>query len=166
MDISQLLPFRGLHTSLIHFSSGYAFRISDWASTPTEYGAFSNLWMVTAEDHRILFADPAASGNVVCIYHNFNEVHGASISINRPGQTDLCLNMQAEDGAVLEMNLYLIENLTTRFITAISRAMPTSLALRDPMIRFADILMSKYIAKGNTKRSNNLSGGYGIPSQK
>ncbi len=35
MDISQLRPFTGAHTSLITFASGHVFRISDWSATPT-----------------------------------------------------------------------------------------------------------------------------------
>ena len=151
MDISGLSPFRGLHSSLMCFSSGHAFRISDWNSTPTEYGALSNLWMVTPEDHRVLSSDPAASSRVVRIYHSFDEVHGASISIDRPGPRDLRLSMQADNGTTVEMSLRLRANLATRLLLALSRGMPTSQAATNASIRLAEALTSAFVARGKVR---------------
>jgi len=150
MDISQLKPYRGLHTSLIHFDSGYVFRISNWTQTPTEFGSFSNLWMVTGEDRRILFADPPASGSVVCIYHNFDDVVGARISVLQPSHSNLTMSMHALDGTLVEMTLHLADTFPTRLLASISHSMPKSLASRDTMIRFANKLTSSWVAKGKS----------------
>jgi hypothetical protein len=150
MDISQLKPYRGLHTSLIHFDSGYVFRISNWTQTPTEFGSFSNLWMVTGEDRRFLFADPPASGKVVCIYHNFDDVVGAKISVHHPSHSNLTMSMNALDGTLVEMTLLLATTVPTRLLEGISHRTPKSLASRDPMIRLADKLTSAWVARGKS----------------
>jgi hypothetical protein len=151
MDISQLRPYSGLHSSLISFSSGHLFRISHWTATPTEFGAFSNLWMVTPQDRRVLFSDPAESERVLRIYHRFDEFSGAKISVERPAPLRLDLLMEADDATRVELHLRLERSLVTRFLVAVSRATPLGWKSSDPSIWLLDRLVSVFIARGEFK---------------
>lgn len=151
MDISRLRPFGGLHSSLLAFSTGYVFRISYWFSTPTEFGAFSNVWMVTPQDRHLLFADPAKSGRVVRIYHRFVESYGATISLWRPDPMCLHLVMQGSAATTIEINLRLGRTLLTRVLAASARAMPVAWATKDTVAPALDALTSMFIAKGRVR---------------
>ncbi len=150
MDISSLLPFRGFHTSLIYFSSGYTFRISNWTSSPTEFGPFSNLWMVSPDDRRILFAHPPASSRAECFYHHFDEVYGATISINWPDPAHLHILVESDHGEKVDMELQLATNPATKFMAAVSRVTPVSLASTEPMIKLASALSSRIMGNASS----------------
>ncbi len=151
MDITCLRPFSGLHSSLITFSSGHAFRISLWSATPTEFGPFSNLWMVTPDDRRVLFADPLESGPVVCNYHNFDGVVGAHIRFERPEPLRLHLVGLADNGTRVEMSMVLVRTRGLRLLTALSKGLPAKQASKDPMLWLSELATAALMPGGGMR---------------
>jgi hypothetical protein len=104
--------------------------------------------MVTPENYRVLFADPSSSSQVVCIYHNFDKVLGATLEFRWPTETELHIHVQAENGTYLEMQLRLANTLATRILSAISQRTPLGLGTQDPVIWIGEHAMSLLVAKG------------------
>mgnify|MGYP000134033211 CR=1 FL=1 len=75
-DISSLKPYHGYQSSIIPLTSGYYVYLASWDQTPTEFSHFTNVWLITPEDNRILFVDPPACSPIVCLYHQFDEIYG------------------------------------------------------------------------------------------
>jgi len=63
-----LKPFHGYQSSFLPLDSGHYLYLASWDSTPTPLQEFSNVWLITPEDKRILFADPSQASPIVTIY--------------------------------------------------------------------------------------------------
>lgn len=67
IELSQLRPFHGYQSSIIPLSSKHYFYLASWDKTPTQFPGFSNVWLISPDDRRILFSDPPASSEIVSI---------------------------------------------------------------------------------------------------
>ncbi|MEA1976563.1 MAG: hypothetical protein U9N80_01535 [Chloroflexota bacterium] len=151
MDLSLLKAYHGYQSSIIPFSSGYYLYLATWDSTPTDFPCFSNIWVVTPENKRILFSDPPASSEIVCIYHDFHEIQGASISFEWASEYHLLVECEALNGAhKLSAEIYLQETLASRLLVTIASSPPTQLMVSKPMVAISNFLVSMLVAKGGS----------------
>lgn len=149
MDVSRLRAYHGYQSSIIPLSSQYYLYFTSWDSTPTDYPTFANLWLITPEDHRILFADPPATREIACIYHEFDETHGASIGLDWASENHLRLQCRSQNGEyTLGAEFDLQETLAARVLLALASSPPTPLRVSKPMVRIADSLLNLFVTKG------------------
>ena len=152
MDVPSLKPYHGYQSSIIPFSTGYYTYVASWDRTPTRFPSFSNVWVVTPEDKRMLFADPPASSEVVCLYHDFDEIHGASISLDWASDDRLrveCSSLNGEHEVELEFHLH--ETLGSRLLVAAAGGPPTRFMVSRPMAGLSDFFVNLLVAKGGSK---------------
>jgi len=151
MDLSLLKAFHGYQSSIIPISSGYYFYLASWDRSPTEFPRFSNIWLVTPEDKRMLFSDPPATSGIVCIYHEFHEIYGASIVLNWASEKQLNVQCKALDD-VYELNVefHLHEPLTSRLLVAIGSSPPTRFRISKSMVAVSNFLVNLLVAKGGS----------------
>lgn len=151
MDVSLLKAFRGFQSSLIPLSSGYYLYLARWTSTPTAFSSISNLWLITPEDRRMLFADPPDSSEVARIYHDFHEIHGASISLDWVSENELRVQcVSSTGGHELNLELDLRETLSSRLVVALGSSRPTGFMLSRPMVALTNFLVNLLVTKGGT----------------
>ena len=151
MDLSLLKPFHGYQSSIIPISSGYYFYLASWDRSPTEFPRFSNIWLVTPEDKRMLFSDPPATSGIVCIYHEFHEIYGASIVLNWASEKQLNVQCKTLDD-VYELNVefHLHEPLTSRLLVAIGSSPPTRFRISKSMVAVSNFLVNLLVAKAGS----------------
>jgi hypothetical protein len=151
MDLSLLKPYHGYQSSIIPFSSGYYLYLAIWDSTPTDFHRFSNIWVVTPENKRMLFSDPPASSEIVCLYHDFHEVYGASISLGWASEYHLLVECESLNGVhKLHAEFYLQETLASRLLVAIASSPPTGFMVSKPMVAISNFLVNSLVAKGGS----------------
>lgn len=151
MDLSSLKPYHGYQSSIIPLSSNYYFYLASWDSTPTPFSRFSNVWLVTPEDKRLLFSDPPPSSEIVCIYHDFHEIYGASIAIDWPAENELHVQCQSlDDSYELQLRLHVHEPLTSRLLLAIGSGPPTPFRTSGAMVTLSNFLVNTLVAKGGS----------------
>jgi hypothetical protein len=149
MDFSVLKAYHGYQSSLIPFSSAHYLYLASWDSTPTGFSSFSNLWVVTPEDKRMLFADPPASSEIVRIYHDFHAICGASISLDWVSENHLLVHCASLDGDYeLKVELYLHETLPSRLLAALPVGPPTRFMVSKPVVAAFDFLVNLSVTKG------------------
>jgi len=151
MDLSKLKAFHGYQSSLIPFSSAYYLYLASWDSTPTSFSSFSNIWVVTPEDKRILFADPPASSEIVCIYHDFHEIYSASISLDWVSENHLLVQCASLNGDhELNAEFYLHETLSGRLFGALPSGPPTRFMVSNPMVATLNFLVNLLVTRGGS----------------
>jgi hypothetical protein len=149
MDISNLKPFHGYQSSIIPLTSGHYFYLASWDSTPTQIPRLSNVWFVTPENKRILFADPSASSEIVCIYHQFDEIYGASINLEWTSPMDLQIGCQSTQGDYnLKATFKLPQSLASRLLVAIGGGPPTRLNTSKVVLTASNFLLNLLVARG------------------
>lgn len=151
IDLSLLRPYHGYQTSIIPLSSGYYFYLASWDRTPTELHGFSNVWLVTPENFRILFADPPASSEIVSLYHDFDEIYGASISHHWISENLFHVDCKSVDGGYdLDANFHLHEPLSSRLLVAMGSSPPSKFRISKPMVAVSNLLVNALVAKGGS----------------
>ena len=151
MELSSLKPYHGYQTSFIPLSTGYYFYLASWDKTPTQLPRFSNVWLITPEDKRILFSDPPESSEIVCIYHDFHEIYGASVGIDWMSEKELHIkNKSLDDTYELQITLYLDEPLTSRILLAVGSGPPTRFRTSNAVVAVSNFLVNSLVAKGGS----------------
>ena len=151
MELSTLKPFHGYQTSIIPLPSGYYFYLASWDSNPTAYPQFSNIWLITPEDKRILFSDPPAISGIVSIYHDFHEIYAASIGIEWDTENHLhveCKSINSEFD--LDVRMDLVETLGSRLLVAIGASPPTPFMTSQAMVAFSNFLVNTFLARSGS----------------
>jgi hypothetical protein len=149
MDLPNLRAFYGSQSSLIPFTSNYYLYFTRWDSTPTPFSPYANIWVITPENRRILFADPPASIEIACIYHNFDEVHGEAISLDWLPENHLQIHCESHDGEYeLSVDFHLYETLSSRLLVAIASSPPTRFMVSKPMTALSNLLVNFLVTKG------------------
>jgi hypothetical protein len=149
MDLSSLKPYHGYQSSFIPFTSGYYLYLASWDRTPTSFFAFSNVWVITPEDRRILFADPPDSSEIVCLYHDFHEIYGASISLDWASENHLRVQCASLNGDhELNAEFYVHETLSSRLLLALASSPPTPFRVSKPMVAISNFLLNLLVTKG------------------
>ena len=150
-DLSSLKPYHGYQSSIIPLSRGYYFYLASWDSTPTQFSRFSNVWLVTPENKRFLFSDPPASSEIVCIYHEFHEIYGASINLDWISENYFHIQCESIDKVyALNAKLQLNEPLTSRLLLAIGSSPPTKFRISKSMVAVSNFLVNSLVAKGGS----------------
>jgi hypothetical protein len=148
IDLSRLKAYHGYQSSIIPLTSGYYFYLANWDRTPTAFSHFSNIWLVTPEDKRILFSDPPSTSGNVCIYH---EIHGASIGLNRTSENRFDVRCKSLDDAYeLNIEFQLNEPLTSRLLVAIGSGPPARFRTSKPVISASNFLVNLLVTKGGS----------------
>lgn len=151
IDVSSLKAYHGYQSAIIPLSSGYYVYVASWDGTSTEFSSFSNIWVVTPDDRRMLFADPPASSDVVCIYHDFDEIHGASISLDWDSEESLRVQgSSASAGHELKLAIQLNETMASRLLVALAGRAPTPFLVSKPAVAVSDFLVNLLVAKGGS----------------
>jgi len=105
--------------------------------------------VVTPENKRILFADPPASSEIVCIYHDFHEIYGASISLDWVSENHLLIQCASLNGDYeLNVEFYLHETLSSRLFGALPIGPPTRFMVSNPMVATLNFLVNLLVTKG------------------
>ena len=147
MDISALKQFHGIQSSITALSSRYYLYLASWDKTPTEFPRFSNIWLVTPDDHRILFSDPPKSSSIVCIYHDFDEIIGSSINVNWIAEDHLQVRCNSVDDLhTLEFDFLVKETVSSKILISVASGPPTPFKVSRPMIKLSNFLVNKIIA--------------------
>ena len=150
MDPTILKPFHGIQTSLIPLSSAHYLYLCRWDKTPVDFSSFSNIWLVTPEDHHTLFVDPAGVKRIPLIYHNFHALVEASISLDWESDNHLsvkCISLSGGQGIKLDITMR--ETLWSRSITGLSPAKPTPFLLSKSMAAVTSLLVNFLVTKGD-----------------
>jgi hypothetical protein len=152
VDISTLETFHGYQSSFIPFSSGYYIYLASWDTTPTRFSSFSNLWVITPDDNRKLYADPQGTSPIVCIYHEFDEIHDAAISVEHTSANQLFIDCASLNGEqIVKVDLTLAETLGSRLIAGLSSSPPTPMKVSKPVIEISNFLVNLLVAKKGSK---------------
>jgi hypothetical protein len=152
MDLSLLKPYHGYQSSFIPLSSGYYLYLASWDSTPTLFPSFSNLWVITPEDKRMLFADPPASSEIVCIYHDFDEINAAAISLDWASEDHLRVQCASLDGKhEVGIEFLLHETVASRLLVSVAGGPPTRFMVSKPMVAVSNFLVNMLIARGGSR---------------
>lgn len=123
-ETGTLQPFSGHQIPGVCFGSGHCFWLFDFASTPTDVGPYTDVWMVTPDDERVLYTDPEEAAREVVKYHEFDRTAGASISWARPDPEAVVVTTEGDDGTVLELDVSLGRTRGTRLLNGMLAATP------------------------------------------
>jgi hypothetical protein len=151
MNESLLRPFRGFLTPGLYFSSNYCLWLLNFSSTPTDLGAYSEIWLITPEDKRILYVDPEAAGPIVGTFHNFHEMVGASVAWEWSASDTLHVDMKAMDETTLDLHLGLGSSLGTRILNPVLKITPQALMRSRPMVAISEISLNLLLGLGGLK---------------
>lgn len=151
MNKSLLRPFRGFVIPGMYFSSGYCLCLFNFSSTPTDLGAYSDIWLITPEEKRILYTDPEAAGAIVCTFHDFHEVVGASLVWEWSTSETFHVGMEAMDGTTLDLQVSLGSSLGTRVLNAVTKITPRALMMTSPMVAISEISLNLLLGLGGLK---------------
>lgn len=121
---AQLQRFHGWFSPGICFDSGHCIWVFKWEHTPTSLGAYSDVWVITPDGDRLLYADPPEAGPFVEKYHDFHRTYGASITWDRVDDDAVEFHLDGDDDTTLEFRAELGASPATRVLTAISRLTP------------------------------------------
>jgi hypothetical protein len=147
MDPSILKKFHGIQSSIIPLSSRYYFYLASWDNTPTSIPSFTNIWLISPDNHRMLLSYPPKSSEIVCIYHKFDEIIDSSISVEWTDENSLQINCRSIDGSKeLMVDIKFKETLSSKILISLAAGPPTPLRVSNPMVKISDLLINKIVA--------------------
>lgn len=118
-----LQPFPGRFVPGLCFESGHCLWLLAFAETPTRFGAYTELWVVTPDGERVLYTDPGDAAEEVLHYHDFDRTESANIACDgSPAALDV--EMEADDGTVLEVSGAVGQTAGTRVLNAVIAMTP------------------------------------------
>lgn len=123
---AQLQRFHGRMSPGICLDSGHCFWVIKWDRTPTSIGSYSEIWIITPDGDRLLYADPREAGPFVEKYHDFDRTHGATITWDRIDDAVVKLQVSGEDNTTLELRIELGTSPATRLLNSISAVTPST----------------------------------------
>jgi len=148
MDPNKLKKYHGIQSSIIPLSSQYYFYLASWDKTPTDFPGFTNFWLITPDDHRMLFSDPPESSKIVCIYHYFNEIIGSCITVEWADEKHLKIDCNSKDGLHhLKVDIQVKETLSSKILLKLASGPPTPFRVSKPMVGLSNLLINRIIAK-------------------
>ncbi len=151
LDPDLLQPFHGYQSSIMPLDSGHYLYLASWDSTPTPFEKFSNLWLITPEDKRVLFVDPGGAASIVTLYHEFHEIQGASIGMKWTGADQIRIQCESDSAHYqLTASLVVEETYWSRLLLKLGAGPPTRMRLSQPVIRISNFLCDLLVARGNT----------------
>lgn len=124
-ETAELRRFHGRFTSGICFDSGHCVWVFNWERTPTSIGSYSDVWVITPDGDRLLYADPPEAGPFVEKYHDFDRTNGATIAWDRLDDSAVELRLDGEDDTSLELRVELGSSPATRFLNTVSALTPS-----------------------------------------
>jgi hypothetical protein len=151
LDPAVLKPFHGYQSSFLPLTSGHYLYLASWDSTPTPYQEFSNLWLITPEDKRILFTDPAGASQIVTIYHEFQEIYGASIRMDWNTGDQLRVVCESDDARRrLTFTLLVEETYWSKLLLKIGAGPPSRFRMSRPVVAVSNFLVDLLVARGGS----------------
>ena len=151
MSKPTMRPFRGYLVSGMCFSSGHALMLLNFYSTPTVIPAYTEVWLVTPTDERILFVDPEPAGPLVAQYHDFKRIVGAQTKWTWPTPDTLQVDVQAKDGTALAMEVKLHSNVATGVLNTILKVTPRAILRTAPMVAVSDLSTNLMLGLGGLR---------------
>lgn len=119
-----LQPFHGCFTPGICFESGHCLWMFNWFSSPTEFDGYSDIWLITPDEKRILYADPPEAGQAVETWHEFDLTVGAAISWSQTGEDIVECHLEGEDGTTLDFRSELGSSTGTSLLNTMTSLTP------------------------------------------
>jgi hypothetical protein len=151
LDPEILKPFHGYQSSFLPLDSGHYLYLASWDSTPTPLQEFSNVWLITPEDKRILFADPSQASPIVTIYHEFEEIYGASIQMDWTAGNQVRVVCESDDTRrKLTFTLLLEETYWSRLLLKIGAGPPSRQRMSKPVVAVSNFLVDLLVARGGS----------------
>lgn len=151
MDPSKFKKYQGIQSSIIPLTSQYYFYLASWDSTPTFHPKFTNIWLITPNNHRMLFSDPTSSSKIVCIYHDFDEIIGSSIAVKWENENRLNISCKSIDELHdLTVNIQVKETLSSKILISLAGGPPTPFRVSKSMVKLSDFLINGIIAKSGS----------------
>lgn len=117
-------PFHGVLSPGICFASGHCVVLNNYTSTPTSIGAIDEVWMVTPEGERLLYADPPEAGPIIETYHDFDRTRGAEITWGQANEDSVEVDIDAEDGTTFTLRADLGVSRKIRLLNAMMTLTP------------------------------------------
>lgn len=123
---AQLQRFHGRVSPGICFDSGHCFWLLKWDRTPTSLGSYSDVFIITPDGDRLLYADPPEAVPFVEKYHDFDRTNGATITWHRIDDDGVEVHVDGDDDTTLKFRAELGPSPATRLLNAISTLTPSS----------------------------------------
>lgn len=120
----QLQRYNGSFCPGICFASGHCFWLFKWDHTPTSVGPYSDVWIITPDGDRLLFADPPEAGPIVEKWHDFDQTNGATITWDRIDDDGIELSLEGDDDTTVDLTVELGSTAATRLLNTISSLTP------------------------------------------
>jgi len=165
MNKSLLRPFRGFLIPGMYFSTGYCLMPLNFSSTPTNLGAYSEIWLITPEGKRILYVDPEAAGDIVCTFHHCHEVVAASLDWEWSTPEKLHIGMEAKNSSTLDMQVILGSSLGTGVLNAVIKFVPQKLMMTRTVMAFSEICLNMLLGLGGLKIAGRFETGKAYVNQ-
>lgn len=127
-------PFHGYMVTGMSFSSGHALFLINFSSTPVAVPAYSEIWLVTPSDERVLLVDPEPAGPIVARYHDFARILGSRTQWRWPAPDTLQVDARASDGTSLAVEVKLRSNVATGALNTILKVSPRAVMRTAPMM--------------------------------
>jgi hypothetical protein len=151
MNNTVLRPFRGFLSPGLYFSSGNCLLLVSFSSTPTDLGAYTEIWLITPDNQRILYVDPEAAGSVVGTFHDFHRMAGASVASEWSDSDTLRVRMQAMDETTLDLRVRIGPSLGTRILNPVLKITPRALMRTGPMVAISEMSVNLLLGLGGLK---------------
>lgn len=123
---AQLQRFHGRFSPGICFASGHCYWVFNWDRTPTSIGSYSDVWIITPDGERLLYADPPEAGPILEKYHDYDRTNGATITWDRIDDDVVDVRVDGDDDTTLEIRAELGSTPATRLLNVISTLTPSS----------------------------------------
>lgn len=129
--IGTLDAFTGSFIPGVCFESGYCIWLLEFTSTPPPLETYTELWVITPDDERVLYTDPGGAAEEVIKYHDFDRTEEATInSYTSPNQVSM--TMEAGDGTSLELSASVNQTPEVRVLNTIIALTPQAI-LQSPV---------------------------------
>lgn len=121
-----LKPYRTTAIPGVCFESGHCLLAFDFYSVPPGAEPFRDVWIVTPDDDRTLYVDPASGADLLSEFHTVDEIVGADITWDQTGPDSLRLGLEGDDGTDLELEVTTAQTRATRILNTLAAITPRS----------------------------------------
>jgi hypothetical protein len=99
----------------------------EFTGTPTEFEAYTELWVITPDGRRILYVDPGAAAEEVGTYHDFDRIEAGTVRVDRQGADGVEITLAGEDDTHFRTRLSLGWTLGTTLLNTVIAVTPDAI---------------------------------------
>ncbi len=124
-----LQPFRGRILLGICFESGHSIWLYDFESTPTDFGAYREFWVVEPDDTRTLYYDTEGVDTEIAAFHDWNQ--SVLAEMEWKWTTDqIDITVIGSEGTMITLEGTIDDSAMSRVLTLMQRYLPEPLHKR------------------------------------